>query len=190
LALSPQWNGAQVAIAETYNRVGGLIRLLAAQLNMPVAAVLAVFHVESGGVAWKPGQALIRFEVHHFWSSWGAAHPAEFDAHFQFGGHNGVPGRPMDKHKFSVTAGGPFTSPHLNQSTEYAVFNLASQLAGVDIASGCMSIGDCQIMVENFPMLGYPGPQAMVNAFQASENAHVLGFFDFVSANRRRMQED
>jgi hypothetical protein len=43
----------------------------------------------------------------------------------------------------------------------------------------CISIGDCQIMGSNFSMLGYANPPSMFDAFQASENAHILGFFDF-----------
>ena len=66
-----------------------------------------------------------------------------------------------------------------NQNAEYATFNLAAQLAGKEVAARCMSIGDCQIMGSNFSMLGYPSAQAMFDAFQDSENAHILGFFDF-----------
>jgi len=179
LAAKPQWSPSQAAIAAAYNRVGGLIGRLAARIHVPPAAVLAVFFVESSGVALKPGQAVIRLEVHHLWSNWGASNAAAFDAHFRFGGHNGVAGKSTQNHAFSVAAGGPFTLVHSSQATEYAAYNLAVQLAGKEVAARCGSIGDCQIMGSNFSMLGYASAQAMFDAFQASENAHILGFFDF-----------
>ena len=73
LAAKPQWSPSQAAVAAAYNRVGGLIGRLAARIHVPPAAVLAVFFVESSGVALKPGQAVIRLEVHHLWSNWGGS---------------------------------------------------------------------------------------------------------------------
>lgn len=176
----PGWSPARKAVAGTYNRLGGLMQKMAALINVPLPPTLGVFYVESGGKGLTPGQAIIRFEVHHFWAEWGAANVANFDAHFQFGGHNGVPGKTWEGHAFRVATSGPFSPVHTGaQSAEYAAFGLATQLGGMEAAARCISMGGCQIMGSAFGMLGYGNATAMFNAFQANENAHVLGFFDF-----------
>lgn len=178
--VQPGWTPQQQAIAATYNRLGGLFELLAERVGITAAAALAVFFVESSGIALRPGLAILRFETHHFWNSWGSRNCTAFDEHFEFGGHNGVPGREWQGHAFSLAAGGPFVPVHDGrQTTEYAALNLAMHLAGEEAAVRSVSLGGCQIMVSNFAMLGYSSASAMYHAFQTNENAHVLGFFDF-----------
>jgi hypothetical protein len=81
-----------------------------------------------------------------------------------------------------VNAGDAFATVHTGrQDSEYAAFTLASQLGGQETAVRCISIGGCQIMGAAYASLGYGSAVAMFNAFQANENAHVLGFFDFCS---------
>ncbi len=179
LTINPASSPSQRALAATYNRLGGLLQQLANIVKVPVAPVLAVWYVESSGVALVPNQAVIRFEVGRLLSAWGKANPASFDAHFQCGGHNGIAGKSWQNNAFSAGGDGSFAPAHQNQGSEYAVLKLAGQLAGQETAVRCISIGGCQIMVSNFPMLGYASATDMYNAFQASENAHVLGFFDF-----------
>ena len=169
----------QKAIASTYNRVGGLISSIASKLSASPAGVISVFYVESGGKALTPDQAVIRFEVHLLYRLWGSKHKAEFDQHFQFGGHNGIPGKAFENHKFRETPAGPFSAVHKGQASEYRVLALARQIAGDEIAIQCISIGGCQILCSNFSMLGYATAREMYDAFQADEHAHVLGFFDF-----------
>jgi len=180
LTLNPSWSPSQRALAATYNRLGGLLGSLAKRVNIPIAPTLAVWYVESGGAAFVPNQAIIRFEIGRLLTAWGNTNAANFDAHFQCGGRNGISGDSWKNHAFCAAgSGGPFVPAHRNQATEYAVFQLASQLAGQEVAVRCISIGGCQIMVSNFPMLGYASGVDMYNTFQLSENAHVLGFFDF-----------
>ena len=169
----------QSAIASTYNRVGGLVSAIASKLSAAPAGIISVFYVESGGQKLTPHRAIIRFEVHHFYGLWGSSHKAQFDQHFQFGGHNGVPGKTFQNHKFRETADGSFAECHKGQTVEYRTLGLATQLAGEEIAIQCISIGGCQIMASNFHMLGYATAREMYEAFQTDEHAHVLGFFDF-----------
>ena len=63
-------SGVQKKLARTYNRLGGLMLLLAEQTSIELAIVLAVFHVESGGKAHTVDQAIIRFENHKLWDLW------------------------------------------------------------------------------------------------------------------------
>ena len=180
ITVDPSWSPSQRALAATYNRLGGLLGLLAKRVNIPIAPALAVWYVESGGVALTPNQAIIRFEVGRLLTAWGNANAANFDAHFQCGGRVGIPGASWQNHAFCAGGtGGPWVPLHHAQANEYAALKLAGQLAGQEIAVRCISIGGCQIMVSNFPMLGYASGVDMYNAFQLSENAHVLGFFDF-----------
>lgn len=179
--LSPHgaWTPNQRAIAATYNRLGALFSRLATLVDVPIAAVLAVWFVESSGVSLTPGRASLRFEVGKFLAAWGRANGAGFDTHFRCGGHNGTPGKPWQNHAYRSAEAEMFAPVHANSSSEYAALQLAQRLSSVEIAVGCASIGGCQILLSNYGMLGYPSATEMFEAFQQSENAHVLGFFDF-----------
>jgi hypothetical protein len=173
------WSASQRAIAAIYNRLGNLFHRLAALANLPIAAALAVWLVESSGLPLTPGRAILRFEVGKFLAAWGHANPAGFDAHFQCGGHNGISGQAWQKHAFRLAAAGPFAPVHTSCASEYAALQLAQQLSSLEVALRCASIGGCQILLSNYAMLGYASAGDMFDAFQRSENAHVLGFFDF-----------
>jgi hypothetical protein len=173
------WSASQRAIAATFNRLGDLFRRLAALAGVPIAAALAVWFVESSGLPLTPGHAILRFEVGKFLAAWGRANRAAFDAHFRCGGHNGVAGEVWQNHAFRLTVEQPFMPVHVNSAGEYAALELAQQLSSPEVALRCASIGGCQILLSNFAMLGYASAKDMFDAFQRSENAHVLGFFDF-----------
>jgi hypothetical protein len=177
--IDKSWTSVRKRIAGAYNRVGGVIGALAADLSIENSAVLAIWYVESGGRAHTVNRAIIRFENHLLFRAWGTAHPALYDRHFQYGGHAGVSGKPWQNHAFRESADGAFVAFHGNQDLEYRALALAARLAGADIALQCISIGGPQILVSNYRSLGYESPREMHDAFQASERYHVLGFFDF-----------
>jgi N-acetylmuramidase len=179
LEINPTWSASQRAIAATFNRLGDLFRRLVNLVNVPIAAALAVWFVESSGLPLTPGRAILRFEVGKFLAAWGRANPAAFNAHFQCGGHNGKAGEPWQNHAFRLTPTQTFMPVHADCASEYAALQLAQQLSSPEVALRCASIGGCQILLSNFAMLGYVSASAMFEAFQRSENAHVLGFFDF-----------
>src|SRR5207244_12269044 len=58
------WTGLRKAIAETYNRLGGLMQVLATQTKIELSAVLATWYVESAGHSQTVGKAIVRFENH------------------------------------------------------------------------------------------------------------------------------
>lgn len=179
VSLQAHWNATQCALAREYNRLGGLLARLAALTGVPLAAALAVWLVESSGRALEVNHALIRFEVHHLWSAWGHNHAEAFDAHFRFGGRAGVAGYSWEGHAYRTASDGAFAAVHADQAHEYAALELAIQLAGEELPVRCISMGGCQLMGCDYDLLGYPTAKAMYDAFQANENAHVLGFFDF-----------
>jgi len=168
----------QRAAAKLYARLGGLMDAAALKLQVPTAVMVASWLVESSGAAFVANQAIIRFEVHLFHRNWGQSNPAVFDAHFQFGGHNGVPGRPWQNHRFRAAKTDPFRPFHGDQGGEYAVLGFARDL-GATPALLSISIGGPQILVSNYHRLGYDAPKDMYDAFQSDERYHVLGFMDF-----------
>jgi hypothetical protein len=179
LPVRSEWSALKQAMVRTYNRLGGLMGAIAPLLTIPLPAVLAVWYVESRGASHTPNQALIRFENHLFYNRWGKDNQERYNQHFQHGGHNGIAGRRWENHQFRETPEAPFQPFHGNQTQEYRVLALATRLAGEETALQCISIGGPQILISGYRLLGYDSPRAMYDAFQHSERAQVLGFFDF-----------
>jgi hypothetical protein len=179
LFVDPAWPDLQRQLAATGNRLGGLIQALAAEVQVELPAVLAVWQVESGGRAHSPGAAVIRFENHLFYQVWGQAHPQLYGQYFRHGGFHGQPGNVWEGHQFREQPGAAFQTLHGSQDREYRALALARRLAGDDMALRAISMGGPQILGSNYRMIGYPSPRAMYDAFQADERYHVLGFFDF-----------
>ncbi len=167
------------ALALVHNRIGGLVLKAGAKANIPEAAALAAWHVESGGAPFEPGAAILRLEAHVLFEEWGGGHAARYDTHFQHGGRPGVPGEPWQNHKYRRAAGNDFRVYHGDQDKEYKALAVAIDLAGEETAYRAASIGGPQILMRGHSLVGYPSAKTMYQAFQASERAHVLGFFDF-----------
>jgi hypothetical protein len=167
------------ALADTYNRLGGLMSLVGRETGITLPAALAVWYVESAGRRHTPGRAIIRFENHLLFDRWGSAHPDVYDTYFQHGGRAGVPDERWKNHRWRDDASRSFTTFHGDQDAEYRVLAFATTLSSDDTALQCISIGGSQILVSNHRMIGYESARAMYDAFQADERAHVLGFFDF-----------
>ncbi|MGA0565671.1 N-acetylmuramidase domain-containing protein [Ancylobacter sp. VNQ12] len=175
--------GAQKAMSITYNRIGGLLNVLADLAKIPVEAALAVWQVESGGEAHHPGQPIIRFENHKYFKYWGQYSPATFDAHFQYGGRAGVPGSSWKNHRWRPTAQGSWQTFHGDQQREYDVFHFAKKLGDDEAACLSISIGGAQILGSNHTIVGYSSAKAMFDAMAAAERWEVCGFFDFCRSN-------
>ncbi|MGZ2487157.1 hypothetical protein ACVITL_005742 [Rhizobium pisi] len=172
--------GTLKALADVYNRVGGLLEIFGNRLGTDPVAALAVWYVESGGRSFMPGRPILRFENHVLFDNWGKNHAAEFDLHFKFGTRNGVPGKRYENHEFRVGDSGPFQKLHDGrQGTEYAALGLAQSLSGAE--AGCLSAswGGAQIMGFNYDVCGFASAEQMVSAFSADERWQVLAFADF-----------
>jgi hypothetical protein len=181
LSAPPEANMVQRSIGAVYNRLGGLLEVLSGTTGVDVAAITAVWFVESSGLPFTPKRAVIRLEVHKLYEMWGKRNRNVFDSHFRFGGHNGQDGNPWENQEFRTQDTGVFHAVHHNQSSEYAAVTLAQIVSGDEIAFSCSSIGGCQLMMNSFRTLGYESAKQMYEAFQATETAHVLTFFDFCS---------
>jgi hypothetical protein len=179
IAVDPKWPPEQRALTGCFNRLGGLMRALAQRTATEVPSVLAVWYVESGGKAHRPNQAIIRFECNLFFKTWGQANIETYRQHFRHGGFEGQPGKGWQRHEFREDPAGEFEPVHKSQASEYRALALACRLSGDEPGLGCASIGGCQIVLSNAKMIGYGGCREMHDAFQTTESAHVLGFFDF-----------
>jgi hypothetical protein len=179
-AATPAGSAALVRrLAETHDRIGGLLRALGTEVGIPVEAALAVWQIESGGLPFIEGRPVLRFENHKYFDHWGRRNVAAFDLHFQFGGRGGIEGKPWHNHKFRDSAGEAWASFHGDQDREYRVFGFAGGLSGLEAACLSSSFGGPQILGSNFGALGYPSSSALFQAFQQSERWQVCGFFDF-----------
>lgn len=168
--------------AAVYERLGGLLEVLAKKTGVDIATVVGVWLVESGGRPFVPKHACLRFEVHHLYELWGKRNRQQFDAHFRFGGHNLQTGRAWENQEFRAEDTGAFSAVHHNQNSEYAALTLAQILAGDEVALSCASIGGAQILMASYSWLGYESARQMYDSFQESERSHLLGFFDFCRA--------
>lgn len=177
--------GTGRAVAVTYNRIGGLIEKAAAATDVPVAAALALWQVESGGASFTPGAAILRFEAHVFFRTWAKNEKRQttYDLHFRHGGRAGVAGKPWQNHACRRRPSDPFRPFHGDQAKEYKALALGIDLSDEETAYRCASIGGPQLMMSGFAALGYASARAMFRAFQASERAHVLGLMDFCLAH-------
>jgi hypothetical protein len=182
-------NRRERAMATTYNRLGGLLDLVAAELGLPASVVLGIWYVESGSRAQLANQAILRFENHVFFRRWGRHHTVQYDTHFQHGGRAPQAGhRASRRHFYRVADSGVWTRLHAagvafseRQRREYEAKDLAARLAGEETALLCVSYGGPQIMGFNHLTCAYPTARQMYRAFQGGERAQVLGFADFMA---------
>ncbi|ESX84054.1 MULTISPECIES: N-acetylmuramidase domain-containing protein [unclassified Mesorhizobium] len=176
--------GTLRALAETYNRVGGLIETFGKLTSIDPVAALAVWYVESGGRKFTLGLPVLRFENHKLFKYWGATNVAQFDKYFQFGGHAGIPGASHKNHKFRVSTKDAWQSSHVDdQSVEYKAFRFAETLSSREKVCLSSSFGGPQIMGFNHKICGYASASALADAFATDERWQVLGFADFCKSN-------
>jgi hypothetical protein len=168
-----------VAAAAVFNRSGALLTRLAKDAGIDVACPIAVWLVQSGGRSFVPRRAALRFEVQQFFARWGNWNRHEFDLYFRFGGHNLQTGHSWENQEFRSEPTTRFTSVHHNQNSEYATLTMARMLAGDPPALSCASLGGALLPVDAHNALGYETANEMFDAYQESERAHILGFFDY-----------
>lgn len=138
-ARSVTGTATQKKLAETYNQYGNLLQQVSDALEMDVGVALAVICVESGGMGFKDGRMIIRFEPHWFHKLWGKANQEDFDKHFQFTSWKG------NTHFYRETEEDDWQSFHGNQTKEWTVFELACGL-NEEAAKKSISMGLGQIM--------------------------------------------
>jgi len=182
---SPKPTGLEKIVANTWNKFGGLLTVLAQELKIDPAVAVAVLAVESGGRGFGlDGRMLIRFENQIFFDQWGRRNPDRYNQHFMFN-----PEKRWIDHKWRPAPDQDWREFHGNQAAEWEVFSFARTLHDT-AAKLSISMGGPQIMGFNFAACGYESVQQMFDAFSANERNQIIGFFDFVqgpSPNSRRV---
>ncbi len=169
-------------VANTWNRLGGLLKALSAQLNINPGVAVAVLTIESGGRAFgSDGRMIIRFENQIFYDYWGKNHPDLYAQHFTFNANQ----RWRD-HQWRPAVHQAWQSCHGSQQVEWDVLNFASTLDDT-AAKLAISMGGAQIMGFNHKTVGYATVQQMFDDFSTSERHQIIGFFSFVKANPKRL---
>jgi hypothetical protein len=179
--------------ADIWNRYGGLLSVLSAELKIDPGVAVAVMAVESGGRGFGPdGRMLIRFENQVFFDYWGKKNPEVYNRHFTF-----QPDKRWMGHKWRPAPDQPWWPEdradfHGDQGREWTVFNFARKL-DEGAAKLSISMGGPQIMGFNFATCGFETVHQMFDAFadpKSGERNQVVGFFDFVQGpgtNSRRV---
>ncbi len=165
--------------AAVFNRSGAFLKLLAESAGIDLACPIAVWVIQSRGLPFLPSRAALRFEVQQLYTVWGNRDRHEFDNYFRFGGHNLQTGHSWENHEFRSDAEGMFRAVHHNQNTEYAALTMARMLAGDTDGLNCASVGGPLLPVDAHEALGYRSAAEMFVAFQKSERAQIVGFFDY-----------
>ncbi len=182
IELRSETSPVKMALAEVFNRIGGLLERFAKEAAIGVPPLLAVWHVESAGARFRRNRPILRFEIHKLFEFWGKDNQTLFDRHFQFGGRAGVAGKPWEQHRLRNGPAADWTRFHGDQHTEYEVFHFASRLVGREPACRSASFGGPQIIGFNHGVIGYASAVALFEAFARSERWQVCGFFDFCRA--------
>ncbi len=182
---APKPTGLEKMVANTWNKFGGLLTVLAKEFKIDPAVAVAVLTVESGGRGFGPdGRMLIRFENQVFFDQWGKRNPDRYHQHFQYNAEK----RWLD-HKWRPSPDGNWNEFHGNQLAEWEVFTFARTLHD-SAAKMSISMGGPQIMGFNYTTCGYESVTQMFDAFNSGDRAQLIGFFDFVqgpSPNSRRV---
>jgi len=175
IPLHPGISGVKRRVALTWNRLGGRLETLAAQMSIDPGIAVAVWTVESAGQPFGPdGRMTIRFENHIFYNQWGEDAPDVFARHFKYNAD-----KRWTDHHWRPSAGEDWRTFHGDQEKEWKVLEFACTLD--DTAAKCsISMGGPQIMGFNHTELGYGTVQKLFDAFAKSEGEQVAGFFNFV----------
>lgn len=180
ITLGARASGAERQVANTWNKYGGLLAALAAQLRIDPGAAVAVLAIESGGRGFAAdGRMIIRFENHLFYRQWGVNHRDTFDRHFKFN-----PEKNWLEHQWRQFTNQPFRDFHGTQDGEWRVFSFARSLDDT-AAKLSISMGGPQIVGFNYTTLGFESVHQMYDAFSANERNQIVGFFNFVQGPSR-----
>lgn len=170
------------AVVRSWNAFGGLISALAKELRIAPSAACAVLAIESAGKGFEDGRQIIRFENHVF-DRYKTISNKTFADHFRYDIHKKWKG-----HMWRADASNlEWTEQHTTtsgQDGEWAVFEFAKSL-DAEAAMKSISMGSPQIMGFNHKLIGYETVEAMFDAFNSGDRAHILGLFDFILSDAR-----
>ncbi len=175
----PEDQGAVSRMAAGHARIGGLLEVIAERLSCDLRALLALWHVESGGALPDSGDAPLYVDLDRLWQLWGKQNREDFDRHFRLEGEKSEASLQMQSWRPDPSA--PWQSAHVgSREREFRVFDLAAGLAGRETACLATAVGNPAIEGADFADLGYESAASLVDALLASERWRVCAFFDLV----------
>lgn len=178
ILLSVTGEGAQRAVANTWNRFGALLTGLCTEKQVSTGAAVAVLCVESSGKGFEQNNSdrmIIRFENHKFWRYWGKYHAVQYRQHFRYRSDKVWLG-----HEWRKRPDHAWQSFHGHQSSEWDVFEFA-RLLNEEAALLSISMGAPQIMGFNFERVGFQSVVEMFDAFSSHIQYQIRGLFDYFS---------
>ncbi|MQC18068.1 MAG: DUF3380 domain-containing protein [Chloroflexi bacterium] len=176
LRASPGAPAAEVAVARTWNRFGGLIESLARRVGIDPASAVGVVCVESGGEAFgADGRPTIRFESHVFRRALKPRLIPAFDQRFRISGT-----QPWLGHTFRPMPRAPWTAFHGSQRLEWRAYEVACDIDR-DAATRSISVGLAQVMGFNHALIGYATPGEMLAAMGDDVRFQLIALFDFIA---------
>ena len=169
--------------ARTWNKFGGLIKVISNELDFEVESALAVLCVESGGKGFVNDRMIIRFENHVMDIYWGKkGNENEFAKFFDYDRKSR-----RNKHQFRSKKNGEWEKCHTNQDMEWKVFEFARKLSEKH-AIYSISMGAPQVMGFNYKSIGFSSPQEMFEYFNKGIRYHLLALFDFCKYKPERIE--
>lgn len=150
-----------------------IITKLAAEYGVDERVARAVLKIESGGSGYRDGRLVIRFEPHVFKARLNAL----FDEYFKVGN----PAWEGKQHQYNDDGNWRFF--HGVQEQEYNALEVALVVARC-AAFDSASYGAGQILGLNHETVGYGSAEAMMAAFQNSEEAQLRAMFEFFKNSR------
>jgi hypothetical protein len=170
------------AIKGAWNKYGGLLQTLSAQLGIHPAAAVAVLVTESRGVGFVDGKMKIRFENHVFKRR--LKDDVLFNKHFTY-----RKSKPWKDHQWCrfPGSGNLWISFHGHQSMEWQVLEFAMTL-DKEAALLSISMGLPQAMGFNYKSVGCSSVVEMFEEWQKGERQQIVGMFRFIQSNHRRVR--
>ncbi len=175
LLASVQPSATARRLATVWNAYGGFIRAVAVKLGIDYRAALSVFVIEAGSRAYdENGRMIVRCEA-HLLERWGGDRASWSDHFTRDAGAQSWVG-----HKVRFSPHGDWISYHGNNTLEWQVIDLASQLFGREVAARATSMGLPQVLGDNWRASGYSSAAHMLAAMQASTHCQIAAHFDYV----------
>ena len=169
--------------ANTWNKYGGLIKIISDELKFEVESALAVLCVESGGKGFINDRMIIRFENHVMDIYWGKkGNEDEFAKFFDYDRKNR-----RKEHQFRSKKNGDWEKCHTSQDMEWRVFEFAKKISEKH-AIYSISMGAPQVMGFNYKSIGYSSPQEMFKFFNEDIRYHLFALFDFCQYKPERVE--
>jgi hypothetical protein len=156
-------------VADIWNRYGGAVLAMSAELQVDPSVVMAFLIVETAATLPPTGRMPILLEVRQFLRRVPEPKRPQADEVFRIDGAR-VLYRPSGAAEFR---------PLISQNDQYAALALARQI-DENAAFLTTTMGIAEVFGAQYQQIGYPTPKAMFDAFQYDERNQFAGLIAFL----------